>query len=104
VAPTTTTSTTIAPTTTTTTTAGVYTYNFNQCCDRVPIILYSSSSPIVVGSVLYTNIGLTTLYTNTAQALLTTDCPPDYTPFTGAIIVNASGVVISTTYGEECGA
>lgn len=81
-----------------------YTYNFNQCCLRTQITLYSTSSPIIVGSVLYTNIGLTTLYTNDTQYLLTNECPPDYTQFTGAIRVNSSGVVTTTTGSEECGA
>ena len=81
----------------------IYVYNFQQCCARTPITLYTTSSPIIVGSVLYTNIGLTTPYNNVNSYALLTECPPDYVRFNNAIIVNTSGVVTSTTYGEECG-
>ncbi len=99
IAPTTTSTTTITPTTTTTTT-GVYTYNVAQCCGGDPITLYSSSPSIIVGTVLYTNIGLTTLYNGTAYIIFLGSCPPS--SYTNGTLVNASGVVTTITHSGLC--
>ena len=102
VAPITTTTTTIAPTTTTTTSATPSVYTFylttlasatrSDVCSETsfPVIVYSSSSVLISGSIVYTDSGLTNLFTGgSLWRLLSIG--------NKALQVDNSGVVLSNT-------
>jgi hypothetical protein len=100
IAPTTTTSTTAAPTTTSTTTVGVYTFELTVCCGGDLVTVYSSSPSIIVGTILYTNIGLTTPYVGGyTQFLGNVSCPAE---FTDGINISGTGEVVEITQTGSC--
>ena len=89
---------TITPTPTSTGTT-VYTYQFAACCSGTEFTIYSSSSSIIVGSYLYSDISLTTPFDTFSEYLGESGCP---TPYTNGIQTNSSGLVTTISFSGIC--
>ena len=82
----------------------VYTFNVSECCGSCQTTVYTTSTSIIIGTVLYANIGLTTVFTSGCPTIRAGVCLPieDGSFANDGFTLNGSGVVTSINQFVNC--
>jgi len=82
----------------------VYSFSVSECCGSCEATVYSSSPSIIVGTALYTNIGLTTVFTSGCPTIRVGVCLPieEGSFADDGFTLNGSGVVTSINQFVNC--